>query len=114
MRLAEGGRGQAEVDLLELLLGTRHDLGGGAGRPPVLARSSRSQLAEVAMDELGGGLVVEMAGGRDEDVLRPVDLAEERGQLLPLELRNAALGAEDGTAERMVGPEGLGQELHDE
>src|SRR5260221_4019715 len=99
MRLAEGGRGQEEVDLLELLLGTRHDPGGGAGGAPVLARSSRSQRAEVAMDELGSGLVVEMAGGRDEDGLVPGELAEEPGQLRPLVHRVAAPAGDESTAD---------------
>ena len=44
----------------------------------------------------------------------PVDLLEEGGQLRALEPGDAALGAEDGPPEGMVGPEGLGEQLHHE
>ncbi len=73
-----------------------------------------AEAAEMALHQGGRGLVIQVPGRREDDVGGAVDALEERPELLAAEAEDALPRPEDGTPQGMVGPEGLGEELHHE
>ena len=84
----------------------------GVGQPPVglLAR----QVAEAGADHLDDLLMVEVAGGGDDDGVRAVAPRHVVAQALRLEGGDGFRGADDGLAQDVAGPQRLREQVMDQ
>ena len=108
-----GGSAHDEVGLLELLV-LEADRCRRLRRSVREAVRRRLEAPEVPGRERRDGVVVEVACDRDDDVARDVGPAEEAHEIVAGEAADGLRGAEDGAAERVVGPESGGEELVDQ
>src|SRR5206468_8097981 len=104
---------EAHVALLELLVA--HENLGDHARRLIAGRIARfGQRSELLADELAHPVVLEVADRRDDQVPGRIDAPEVITQQLRVERLDRLLRAEDRTAERMILPEALREELVDE
>jgi hypothetical protein len=102
------------VHLLQLFLGPGDDAGPRLWSVPVRRRAAGGEGAEVATHQVRRRRVLEVSGRRDHDVSGVVDLLEEGCEIAAPEAPHALLRPQDGAAEGMIRPEGLGEQLHHE
>ena len=84
------------------------------GPPPLTLLPAVPTLAERPHDQLLQRFVLQVAGGRDDEVRRDVGVAEVLEEQRPRERLDGLRRAENRTAERMAGPVVLGEDLVDE
>ena len=110
MILGIAARAQAQVALLELFV-ANHDLRNDVRRSAVLLHAGDRHRSERLLERLTQLRVLEVAGGRDNDVLGRVGAAEMVAQPLLCQRLDALFGAEDGPSQRMPFPERLRENL---
>jgi hypothetical protein len=106
-------RAEADVTLLELLVAD-DDLRDDVRRCVPERLTDERHAVERAQHQVAHLVVLDVAGRRDDQVRRAVGAREIRPQPLAGERLDGFLRAEDRAAERMVGPEVLGEQLMDQ
>ncbi len=114
VRLRVGPGPEADVHLLELVLRARDGAGGDAGGVAVPRRPAAVQPREVPAHQGRHRPVLQVPRGGDQDVRGVVHAREVGREILAPEAPHGLLGSQDGPAERVVRPERLREELHDE
>ncbi len=105
--VAEGKRGDtdADMDLLEVALGFEMDGRLGDGSGVIFQRAGGAEIAELALDEIQNLFVRDVASGGDDEMVRREPIMESLDEMIAIEGANGFRSAENGPAERMLGPE---------
>ncbi len=100
----KGRNSDAEMDLFEVALGFETDgrLGGRSG--VILERARGAEIAEFALDKVQNFLVRDVARGGDDEMIGREPVAESLDQMFAIEGANGFRRAQNGAAERMLGP----------